>query len=125
MIPVSALLQNVSYEVERLAQVAEGLDEIVGDLAASNRDGAAPLSVRFQDVDALRQALHAIAQVTMTAARDIPQGSDPWLPKGALAEGVTLEKVRDACLCTDAPGAVPARTSTGEMKDEPSFFDEF
>lgn len=124
MISVSALLQNVSYEVERLAQVAEGLDEIVGDLAASDREGAVPLSARFQDVDALRQALHAIAQVTMTAARDIPQASDARLPKGTLAEGVTLEKVRDACLRTEQRAGASTRTDRSGT-DDPSFFDEF
>ncbi|OAN80767.1 hypothetical protein A8B78_10310 [Jannaschia sp. EhC01] len=124
MIPVSALLSNISNEVERLAQVAEGLDEFVGDLAVSNVDDAVPHATRLQEMDALRQALHAIARVTATAARDIPQATDAWLDKGALAEGVTLEKIRDACLHMDqVTSAATIKETNGD--DEPTFFDEF
>lgn len=99
-ISVSKLLQNLSSELGRLEQIAQRLDDVLGDLAVSKQPLANGLPAEVQDVDTLRQSLQALKQIAASAANEVSHQADTDLPKAALCVGVTLGKVRDACLRT-------------------------
>ncbi|ABD55754.1 hypothetical protein [Jannaschia sp. CCS1] len=112
-IGAKALLRNVAAEVACWAQVAERLDDLVGQLSASTDDSVNRLGVDLQDMDALRQALHALAQITSSAADEFPMDADVLLSHDALTKSVTMESVRNACLRTERA----AQTEVDDQQD--------
>lgn len=122
-IALTRLLRNISEESGRLAQIAENLDYLLGEMAS----GQHQLSSEFQNVDMLRQSLQALKQITAAVANELPWHADLELPKAALAMGVTLEKLREACLATDDLSTVQPRSSAHHRTEtgDPAFFDEF
>lgn len=97
-IDIVHLLENIAGEANRLAGVASELDGLMADIAVSEFGIATDQLVRLQSIDALRQALEAIAQVTRSAAQALPADSAIGLSRRKLADGVTLQEVREACL---------------------------
>ncbi len=97
-IPITVLFENLSDEIMRLAEVALELDGLMVLSSTSGAEMAADRLAGLQGVDALRQSLEAIAQITRSAAEIIPVAANIALPRGELAHGVTIQKVRDACL---------------------------
>lgn len=123
MIGIQALMRNVSIELDRLAQVAERLDEKIGGLVADTHDSAKVVSTDLQDMDVLRQALFALSQITQSAAREIPDDLGALLQKDALGAGVTLEQTREACLETGA--AARFQPISAQTNVAGHFFEEF
>lgn len=100
-IDARALFRNISGEVAHWAQVAERLDELIGQMPVAAGDDVNQRATQLQDMDALRQALHAIAQITSSAASEVPLDADFRLNKDTLSMSVTMESVRNACLRTE------------------------
>jgi hypothetical protein len=120
-IPIHTLLENLSRETARLAGVASELDELVGSLATTGGNIGPEQIVGLQSVDALRQALVAIAQITQTAATVLPAEANILLPRSKMASGVTIQAVSKACL---GPDLVPSRCNDPAPANS-VFFDEW
>lgn len=125
LIGVTKLLRNVAGEIDRLAQIAERLDRSVGQLAAAQPELGLPLSSDLQEIDALRQALHSVASVTLCAASEISQRDEVWLSRAALSASIKLERVIDACLQSsrDADRQDEASAPKHTASDAIIFFD--
>ncbi len=93
---VGTLMRNTATELDRLAEIAQGMDVLVADLVAqlpSSAQGA-----KLQDIDYLRQALQAIATVSRNASEDLGLEHSTCVSRARLAREVTLASVLDACL---------------------------
>lgn len=121
-ISVSTLLQNLSGEAGRLEHMARRLDDALGDAAASKGASFIARSMDLQDLDALRQSLHAFAQITASASEAIHCDDDQRLSKADLSKGVKLEKVLVECLRTQS---TKPKTFNDAACREPEFFEEF
>lgn len=97
-IGAKALLENVSCELSSWARVAERLDDLIGEVSFAMQDDHNQIASQLQDMDALRQAIQALAKITSTASKEFPADADVLLSQKALAEDITLESVRIACL---------------------------
>lgn len=118
-IGVQVLFRNISLELDRLAQVADNIDERIGDLASDASDMTRTVSANLQDIDALKQALVAMSRITHSAANEVPDDTEASLDTSALAAGVTLEKTRNACLQLHR---APASQSEQGRSDIVTFF---
>ncbi|UWQ94529.1 hypothetical protein K3728_12495 [Rhodobacteraceae bacterium M385] len=103
-------------------QIAQRLDHALGDIAASDSEVAATLMVELQDIDSIAQALDALRQITAAAAAEVSATGSIHLRATPLGSGVTLERVREACLTT----AETAQSACAKSPPAPSaFFEEF
>lgn len=124
-IPIIKFLENLSDETGRLAVVVSDLDDLMATMAVAPSSLTAEQLHGLQSVDALRQALEAIAQITRSAANSIPADADTALSRSDLAGDVNIQKVRDACLGLGSAHDfnVPPQGQTIGA-DETVFFDE-
>lgn len=122
-IPIVTLFENLSTETDRLAGVAAGLDAMMATLAVSPSEVTSDQLRGLQDVDALRQALEAISQITRSAANGLPDGANVDFSRSELAAGVRIQQVRDACLGT-ALQQDRSHEDLPASSAEPVFFDE-
>lgn len=121
-ISVGKLFANLSGEAGRLTQIAQRLDHVLGDIAASDSEVAASLMAELQDIDSIAQALDALRQITAAAADEVSATGSMHLRATPLGAGVTLEKVREACLTTAETGQCGCAKSPPAPR---SFFEEF
>lgn len=121
-IAVGKLFANLSSEAGRLAQIAQRLDHALGDLAASDSDVAIALMAELQDIDTIAQALCALRQITDAAAAEVSATETMHIRTAPLVAGITLERVREACLNT-AETVQPKRAKSPPVPC--SFFEEF
>ncbi len=93
---VGTLMRNTATELDRLAEIAEGMDLLIADLVAHLPSSAQ--RAKLQDIDYLRQALQAIATIYRNASQDLDSEQSARVSGARLARGVTLASVLDACL---------------------------
>ncbi|QXT41189.1 hypothetical protein [Gymnodinialimonas ceratoperidinii] len=123
-ISVADLFTNLSSETDRLARIALCLDEALSKQTAVTDYGCAP-SRELQSIDALRQSLLALSQITAAAASEVRTTESPSLTIASLATGISIERVRKACLrpvsTIQKCGIEPASVSCSAQ----TFFEEF
>lgn len=125
-IEASTLMRNLSRELLRLTQIAQRLDDGLGALAGSTTAPSSALLNELQEIDALRQALAALQKISATGADELSPHPYIHLSKATLSHGVSMEKVRNACL--HRPEAASQHLAVADPSNQrpldPIFFDE-
>ncbi len=114
---VATLFENLSCEARRLASIASNLDGLMAAIAASAGRMTSDQVLGLQNIDALRQSLEAIAQITTLAAKSVPSDADFTFIRNDLANTVTVRKVRDGCLGPPSDIAEPHQTPKSDTDD--------
>jgi hypothetical protein len=123
-ISVGDLFANLSSEADRLGRLAQCLDDALGR-QGNGRDCGCPPLVELQGIDTLRQSLQALGQITAAAAVEVRSNSTSFLSIAPLAEGVALERVREACLGPTSTAQNCAMEGAVAPSPVHSFFEEF
>lgn len=101
-IPMKTVLANTAQEIERLARVANAVDETVADLVAAPGPATPDQVERLQSVDLLRQSLECLG-VLMRNLAEAESGETTVAPETA-GHGLFLRDLRDACLSAPHAG---------------------
>lgn len=95
-VPLNGILENTGRELARLARMAGGIDDHIGELLLHPELAAMLSREILQDVDNLRQSVDCLHRLVTNLAARGP--ADASICAGAAVEGVYLESIRTACL---------------------------
>ncbi|MEM6587124.1 MAG: hypothetical protein AAF641_01655 [Pseudomonadota bacterium] len=103
-VSLNTTLENMSQELDRLAQKALALDEALGEaISAQNTNGALPVTL-MQEVDLVRQSADCLRIVMGNLVKITGTKTQPpsFLETEAVIDGVYLSALRDRVVAAQA-----------------------